>query len=69
MNGHRFNHRVEIFSTAILSLSENADFTIEISDLLIFLFAICMKICIINVKYFDGDYLVARDLSTADFGQ
>jgi hypothetical protein len=64
MYGHRFNHGIEIFSTTVLSLSQNSDFTIEVSDLLILLIAICMKICVINVKNFDRNYLAGRNLAT-----
>lgn len=66
MYGHRFNHGVEIFSTTVLSLSQDSDFTIEVSDLLILLITICMKICVINIKNFDGNYLAGRDLATID---
>lgn len=66
MDGKGLNHWIQINRATILCLSEDANLSIEVSKLLILLFAIRLEISIINIEHFDGNDLVAALLSTEE---
>lgn len=66
MHRERLNHLVEILSTTLLGLSQNPDFSIEILDLLVFLFTICSEVGFINIEDLDSNDFGGRRLPSVE---
>lgn len=63
MNRKGLNHRIQVYRTTLLSLSQDANFSVEVHDLFIRLVAMNRKVGGVNIKNFYGNDLVAGFLT------
>ena len=63
VDGQCLNHRIQIHSAAVLSLSQDSNLFVKIPNLFVLLIPVRKKISVINIKYFYGDDLPGRLLA------
>lgn len=69
MNWQGFNHLVQVLCTTLLCLFQNSNLAIEVFDLFILLFAIRLKVSIVDIQYFDRDSLGGCILASVEMSE
>ena len=65
MNRQSLDHLIQILRTTLLSLPQDPDFSVEVFDLLVFLLAIGLKVCVVYIEDFNGNGFQCRILAPA----